>query len=130
MLGWRQLQPQTVGARPILSCRGRIGSDIHWCCNKKEVGREMPVQRRSTPTLAGVARQIKAFEVQYCMSSAEFVGNEDRAYSVDEDDAMQWLYLIEQLSALQEAAVGTLYSTVYDSGPLQNSESSPELLAA
>jgi len=90
----------------------------------------MSVQRHSTPTLAGVARQIKALEVQYSMSSAEFVRNDDRNCGVDEDDAMQWLYLIEQLSALQEAAVGTLYSSVYDSSPLQNSESSPELLAA
>jgi hypothetical protein len=90
----------------------------------------MPIQGRSTPTLTGVARQIRSFEVLYGIDTAVFIRNDEQSCNVDEDDAMQWFYLIEQLSALQEAAVGTLYSAVYDRGPLQNSENSPELLAA
>ena len=90
----------------------------------------MPIQRRSAPTLDEVARQIKVFESRYEINTETFKLNDNRSSHVDEDDGMEWFYLIHQLNALTEAAVGRLYSTGYASGPLQNHENSTELLAA
>ena len=90
----------------------------------------MTILRRSAPTLTGVARQLAAFERQYSISTADFTADDERSNDVDEDDAMQWMYLLEQLSALQEAAVGRLYSAVSFREPLRNEENSPELLVA
>jgi hypothetical protein len=90
----------------------------------------MPFQRRCTPTIAGVTLQISEFERRYRLESDAFVMHDLRSAHVDEDDGMQWLYLIEQLRVLREAAVGTLYSAGAESGPLENQESSPEQFAA
>jgi hypothetical protein len=90
----------------------------------------MPIQRRSAPTLSGVARQIEIFERRYDISTDVFLLNDHRSRQVDENDGMQWSYLIEQREVLTEVAVGQLYANGCDSGPLKNRETSPELLAA
>jgi hypothetical protein len=88
----------------------------------------MPIQRRSAPTLEGVNRQIEAFEHQYKIDTDVFL-NDCHNVSVNEDDAMEWAYLVEQRSALLDAAIGTLYGSA-DVEELENSDSSLELLAA
>jgi len=69
-------------------------------------------------------------EHRYGLTSDVFVLHDFRSSHVDEDDGMEWLYLIEQLRVLREAAVGDLYSTGAESGPLENQDSSPEQFAA
>ena len=90
----------------------------------------MALQRRCTPTLGGVTLQIREFERHYRLESDVFVQHDFRSTHVDEDDGIQWLYLIEQQRVLREAAVGDLYSTSAESGPLENQDSSPEQFAA
>jgi len=89
----------------------------------------MPIQRRSTPTIAGVARHIVAFETRYALDSRVFLARDSRSSHVDEDDAMQWSYLCEQLKVLREDALEVLYS-VPDDAVLENFEDSREQLAA
>lgn len=92
----------------------------------------MPIKRRTIPTIESVTRQMQAFEARYGIATGEFLRLDAAECRVDEDDAMQWLYLREQLSALQEAAVERLYAALpRGSGArLKNCENSSELLAA
>jgi hypothetical protein len=90
----------------------------------------MPIQRRNTPTLEGVTRQIEVYEVRYRIDTASFVARDGRVAEVDTEDGMEWLYLAEQQRVLQEAAVESLYSSHYQNELLQNDECCPELLAA
>jgi hypothetical protein len=90
----------------------------------------MPIQRRNTPTLTGVARQIEAFEARYRIDTVTFLQQEGRIAEIDSEDGVEWLYLAEQLRALQEAAVEDLYSSHCETVLLQNDECCPELLAA
>lgn len=92
----------------------------------------MQIKRRSMPTIEGVTRQIQAFEFRYSISTEEFLRKDFAECPVNEDDAMQWRYLREQLSALKDAAVERLYSALPTGSKarLKNSENSSELLAA
>jgi hypothetical protein len=92
----------------------------------------MPIMRRTIPTIEGVTRQIQVLEMRYSITSDEFLRQDFAECRVNEDDAMQWHYLREQLSALQEAAVGRLYSALPkgNGARLSNCENSSELLAA
>jgi hypothetical protein len=96
------------------------------------VVRKMQIKRRSMPTLEGVTREMQAFEFHYRITTDQFLREEFSESIVNEDDAMQWHYLREQLSALQEAAVERLYSAfpTGSSARLKNCENSSELLAA
>lgn len=84
------------------------------------------------PTIEGVTRQMKALELRYRISTDEFLRQEPSASAVTEDDAMEWRYLREQLSALQEDAIERLYSALPTGrdARLRNCEDSSELLAA
>jgi hypothetical protein len=92
----------------------------------------MQIKRRSAPTIAGVARQMKAFEFRYSISTNDFLQQDFNGNLVSEDDAMEWRYLREQFSALQEAAIERLYSALPTGSEarLKNCENSSELLAA
>ena len=92
----------------------------------------MPIKKRSFPTIEGVTRQMQAFEFRYSISTEEFLRQEFAEFSVNEDDAMQWHYLREQLSALQDASIERLYSAfpTGSNARLKNCEDSSELLAA
>lgn len=65
----------------------------------------MPIQRRSAPTIAGVAGKIAEFENMYELDTKVFLVRDSRSAHVDEDDAMEWAYLHEQLCALREDAL-------------------------
>jgi hypothetical protein len=92
----------------------------------------MQIKRRTIPTIEGVTRKMKAFEFRYRITTDEFLRTDTPECSVDEDDAMEWRYLREQLSALQEAAIERLYSEspTGRNARLTNCENSSELLAA
>jgi len=92
----------------------------------------MQIKRRTLPTIEDVTRQMEAFEFRYSISTDDFLRQSSPEIRVNEDDAMQWRYLREQLSALQEAAVERLYSTMPKGSEarLRNCENSSELLAA
>ncbi len=92
----------------------------------------MQINRRSMPTIEGITREMQAFEFRYRITTDEFLRAESSEVVVNEDDAMQWHYLHEQLSALQEAQVERLYSA-FPTGRdarLKNCDYSSELLAA
>lgn len=92
----------------------------------------MQIKRRSTPTIEGVSRQMRAFEFKYRITTEEFLRSAGPECQVTEDDAMQWHYLHEQLSALQEAAIERVYSASRTglSARLTNCENTSEKLAA
>jgi hypothetical protein len=92
----------------------------------------MQIKRRSAPTLEGVARRIRSFEMQYEMSTEDFLERDCLGSVVTEDDASKWRYLREQLLALQEAPVLSLYSTAPRGrqAMLENFDCSLEPLAA
>ena len=92
----------------------------------------MQIKRRSAPTIAGVARQMKAFEFRYKISTDDFLQQDFSGNAISEDDAMEWRYLREQLSALQEAGIEKMYSALPTGSKarLKNCENFSELLAA
>jgi len=57
----------------------------------------MPIKRRNIPTIEGVTRQMQAFEFRYSITTDEFLRQDGLDNRVDEDDAIQWQYLREQL---------------------------------
>jgi hypothetical protein len=92
----------------------------------------MLIKRRNVPTIDGVARQLRAFEFRYRVSTDDFLRQDFSESAVTEDDAMEWRYLCEQFSALKEAAVERYYSALPtgNQARLKNCENSSELLAA
>ncbi len=92
----------------------------------------MQIKRRNIPTIEGVTRQMQVFERRYCITTEEFLSAGPSESSITEDDAMEWRYLREQLSALQEAAIEQVYSTspTGHAARLRNCENTSELLAA
>lgn len=91
----------------------------------------MQIKRRNTPTIQGVSRKMRAFEFRYRISTDDFL-REGSESNVSEDDATQWRYLREQLSALQAAAIRHLYanSPVGQEARLKNCEDSSKLALA
>ena len=87
-------------------------------------------QIRNTPTIESVTREIEAFESLYSIDTEELVLHEGRVPAVDREDAVDWLYLYEQLRVLRELAVESLYSGSQHTVLLQNAYCSPEKLAA
>lgn len=89
----------------------------------------MQIKRRNPPTIEGVTRKMQAFEFRYHITTEEFLRTDSPESSINEDDAMEWRYLREQLSALQEDAIEQRYRAGHNA-PLTNCENSSELLAA
>jgi hypothetical protein len=75
---------------------------------------------------------MQEFERLYGMSTETFLEHGCLGSEVDEDDAAQWKYLREQMSALKEASVLTLYSSAPRGrqAMLKNFDCSLEPLAA
>ena len=91
----------------------------------------MSVQKRNAPTIEEVARARREFEIRYEMDTETFLQQGCDDGVVDEDDAMQWEYLSEQLEVLRAAAVVHMYSLPSrGSETLSNNRFDPELLAA
>jgi hypothetical protein len=90
----------------------------------------MFTQIRNTPTIESVTREIEVFESRYGIETEQLVQHEGRIPAVDPEDAVDWLYLYEQLRVLRELAVESLYSGSRHTEPLKNAYCSPALLAA
>lgn len=87
-------------------------------------------QIRNTPTIESVTREIEAFEHRYGVDTEELVRLEGRIEAVSSDDAVDWLFLNEQLQVLRELAVESLYAGTAEPVLLTNSYCEPERLAA
>lgn len=87
-------------------------------------------QIRNTPTIESVTRQIEALEARYGLETEEFVAEDGRVASVDPDDGVEWLYLVEQLQVLRELAVESLYARSQTTTHLHNEAYPLEKLAA
>ena len=91
----------------------------------------MPIEKRNAPTMEQVASERRELELRYEMSTETFLKYGCDNKTVDEDDAMQWEYLNEQMEVLQAAAVEKLYAVpVRGQVTLSNNCFDPELLAA
>jgi len=84
----------------------------------------------NTPTIESVTREIEAFESRYGLETEDFVGQEGRVATVEREDGVEWLYLVEQLQVLRELAVESLYAHRQDTPHLQNDDCPLEKLAA
>ena len=87
-------------------------------------------QIRNTPTIESVTREIEAFENRYGIETEELVMREGRIPEVNGEDAVDWLFLFEQLRVLREMAVESLYAGGQHTVLLQNDYCEPEKLAA
>jgi hypothetical protein len=61
----------------------------------------MPVQQLAPPTIDEIVADIKDFERKYGVSTLDFLKVDGDIDSVDEDDAIEWLYRVEQFRTLQ-----------------------------
>ena len=87
-------------------------------------------QIRNTSTIESVTREIETFETRYGIDTEELVLHDGRISQVNGEDAVDWLFLNEQLRVLRELAVESLYSGIQHTVPLQNTYCEPEKLAA
>lgn len=62
----------------------------------------MPVEQLAPPTISEIARELTSYEEQYGITTAEFLAEDGRFPEIDEDDAVEWLYRVEQLRVLQD----------------------------
>jgi hypothetical protein len=103
-----------------------LGFDIY---KREHVIQEYGVVK-DMPTIESVRLQLEALEARYGIDTEEFVAQEGRIPSVDGEDGIDWLFLVEQLRVLKEAAVENLYSFNSKTAPLKNLPYSPDCLAA
>jgi hypothetical protein len=61
----------------------------------------MPVQQTAPLTLDEIVGEIREFERKYNISTVTFVAADGEIDEVDEDDAVEWLYRVEQFRTLQ-----------------------------
>ncbi|MFP5276767.1 MAG: hypothetical protein ACLGPM_06610 [Acidobacteriota bacterium] len=90
----------------------------------------MPIQKLTPPTLDEINRAIAGFEERSQMTSEDFVQMEQPVSQLDEDDAVEWLYLIEQRRALRNAARVQPYSRSQAGKSLKNCHDVLDRLAA
>jgi len=90
----------------------------------------MPVQQLAPPTVSEIERDIAAFETQYQVSTRAFVEADGRVSEIDEDDAVDWFYLVEQLKFLRRGEVISSYSRAANSSSLKNCVDVMDRLAA
>ena len=89
----------------------------------------MSVQQIAPPTIDEIERALRAFETQYRISTPAFIEADGRISDVDEDDAVEWAYLVEQLQCLREVEVRFSYSRIKGETTLQNNDSIIDRLA-
>ena len=128
----RATQSDIEASNDCLQSEQYIWYTLPIAANLCGVVRKMQIKRRTAPTIDGVFRQLKEFEFRYHISTEDFVREDSSANAIGEDDAMEWRYLREQYSALQEDAIERIYSTLPtgNEARLNNCEDSSELLAA
>jgi len=90
----------------------------------------MPVQQIAPPTIIEIARELASYEEQYGITTAKFLEEDCRIPEIDEDDAVEWFYRVEQLRVLQEVDCMRPYSRVERGVSLKNHDSVMDCLAA
>ncbi len=61
----------------------------------------MPIQQLAPPTLNEINQELAQFEGRFHISTEEFLASEQHGAQIDEDDAVQWLFLVEQRRVLR-----------------------------
>lgn len=90
----------------------------------------MPVQQLAPPTMIEIARELASYEEQYQITTAAFLSKGGCIPEIDEDDAVEWLYRVEQLRVLQQLDSMRPYSRVERGTSLKNHDSVMDCLAA
>ena len=67
----------------------------------------MPVQQLASPTLSDVVSDLREFERKYGITTLDFLAKDGLIPEVDDDDAVEWLYRVEQFRVLQQEKGGT-----------------------
>jgi hypothetical protein len=67
----------------------------------------MPVQQLALPTLNEVANELREFERKYGITTVDFLEKDGLLSDVDDDDAVEWLYFVEQFRVLQQTKGGS-----------------------
>jgi hypothetical protein len=62
----------------------------------------MPIKRGPEVTIESVTSKLKSFERRYELATDDFVKFAQLGENVRESDAIEWLYLAEQLRVLSE----------------------------
>ena len=62
----------------------------------------MSVQQLAPPTLDEIVDDLKEFEKRYGISTVDFVAQNGMVSAVDDDDATEWLYRVEQFRTIQQ----------------------------
>jgi hypothetical protein len=89
----------------------------------------MSIQHLAPPTIDEVEHALRALETQYGITTPAFIEVEGRVPNVDEDDAVEWDYLVEQLRCLREVEVKFSYSRIKGETTLMNNDSVMDRLA-
>jgi hypothetical protein len=63
----------------------------------------MSVQQIAPLTLGEIVEDLRKFEKAYNISTVAFVAADGLIEEVDEDDAVEWLYRVEQFRTLQQS---------------------------
>lgn len=79
---------------------GQLPQPPRWADNVRRAKFSMPIQIRETGSRWEVERDLRAFEVRYGMSSAEFLNCAEG--SVPEFDAIEWNFLLMQKDAFEQ----------------------------
>ena len=89
----------------------------------------MSMQELAPPTIQEIERDLAAFETQYGIKTVDFVEAGCCGHGVDEDDAVNWSYLVEQLKFFRRGEVISSYSRVTPAPLLENRDSAADRLA-
>ena len=72
----------------------------------------MPIQIKSTGSIHEVERELRSFETQYQMTTAEFAAHPSVEDVVSEFDAIEWSFLLMQKRAFEEGhVIPTIFSS-------------------
>lgn len=66
----------------------------------------MPVQQLAPPTLNDIVSDLQEFERKYGITTVDFLAKDGLVSEVDDDDAVEWLYRVEQFRVLQQRSSG------------------------
>ena len=89
----------------------------------------MPVEQLATPTISEIGRELAAYQEQYGITTEQFLAGEG-VCEVDEDDANDWYYRVEQLRVLRQVQFVHPYAQVEKGTSLKNCDSKMDCLAA
>jgi hypothetical protein len=98
--------------------------------SSKNLGIAMSVQQLAPPTRSEIMRELAFYENQYQITTDAFLAAEGRIPEIDEDDAVEWHYRVEQLRVLQQIESSRPYSCAVRVQSLKNCESMMDCLAA